>query len=706
MPASAQTSAPPTQAASPSADELKDLISTLENDKARGDFVAKLKVLLQAKQATAKNEPQTADNWLSAFSGELRLAVGRVAAAGAAVDLLEFVHDLREGATSDLIRERTLEALGKIAIILAVAFVASFVVGWSLARPRRAIEERQYATVWVRTIFLLLRAALDVLPIAAFVGAGLLTAGLIHPRRVADLVALALINGWAVTEAVLICSRILLAPNTPNLRLLPMAAETSNYLYIWVARIAYVTLYGYFILEAGLLLGMSREVYAVLVNVLGILIAALLIIFVLQNRDTVAARLRGDPDARQSWAVLRRPIAAVWHLLAIFYVVALYLVLAVRGNAGTIFIVRATVLTAIALGLGWAIDGAVQALAKRGFRLNDDQQQRYPGLQARVNRYTFTVNVVLRALLIVVLGAVVLEAWGLRVFAWVASPMGQKVITAATDIAVILALAMLTWDLVSALIERQLTQPAITGRAISTRAKTLLPLARNVLRLVLIILVTMVVLAEIGVNITPLLAGAGFVGLAVGFGAQKLVQDVITGWFILMEDTISVGDVVDVGGHAGLVERINIRTLALRDGQGAVHVIPFSSVTTVKNQSRDHSYFQLDIRLAYEQPVEPVIAIAREIDAELRADPDLGSLFLGPLEINGIERFEDAAYVLRVRVRTRPTQNGKIGYAFNLRLRQAFERQAIRLPRPVQTVYYARVDGGGEDAGEAAPLPK
>jgi len=282
-----------------------------------------------------------------------------------------------------------------------------------------------------------------------------------------------------------------------------------------------------------------------------------------------------------------------------------------------------------------------------------------------------------RAAIAIAAAAIILEAWGVQVFAWIGSPLGQRVVSSGLNILLIVGLALVTWELVSSLIERRLTATS-TGRSLSTRALTLLPLARTALRLALIIMVAMVVLSELGVNIAPLLAGAGVVGLAVGFGAQKLVQDVITGWFILMEDTIAVGDVVDVESHAGLVERINIRTIQIRDADGAVHTIPFSSVTKVKNLSRDFAYYTLDLRISYEEDTDRVIEILREVAEELRKDAQYGDVILQPLEVDGVIRLEDSAVVIRVKQRTRPLQHARVGNELNRRIKKAFEAEGIQ----------------------------
>ncbi len=682
-----------------SARELETLIQTLENDKTRGDFIQNLKTLRDAQRKVERAEEKaTSDNWLARFSSQLRNAVASVAALGGDIDFKRFGNWLQTAIADPASRRVGVEGLLKILAILGAGILAHIIVAYTFTRPRRVIEGRIYLSILPRLLFALLRLTLDILPLVAGAGVALAVTGFIEPRPATKLIALALINALVACEALMMIARFLLAPRTPNLRVPPLSDETANYLYIWICRIGYVALYGYFALEAALLMGLSKSAYGVLINVLGLVVALLLIVFILQNRETWSSNIRGMDDKDGHWMTFRRPFAAVWHLLAIFYVVALYLVLAMRGNDGTIYIVRGTVLTAIVLLLVWGLDNAVRSLTRRGFTIADDMRARFPGLQSRVNRYTTAITILMRLFIGLLAVATILEAWGVEIFAWVASPLGQKVASAVVSIGVIIALALVTWELVSSLIERQLTN---RGR-ISTRALTLLPLARTALRLILIVLVTMVVLAEIGMNITPLLAGAGVIGLAVGFGAQKLVQDVITGWFILMEDTISVGDNVDLGGgHAGTVERINIRTIQMRDGEGSIHTVPFSAVNAITNKTRDFSFYQTDIGVSFEQDSDRVAEVIKAVTAEMDQDDDFKRLILSPAEIDGVERIDENAVILRVRIRTRVGQQGKVGHEFLRRLKKAFDAEGINLPAPRRTVY---IDGLNIKPGTAPAL--
>ena len=214
---------------------------------------------------------------------------------------------------------------------------------------------------------------------------------------------------------------------------------------------------------------------------------------------------------------------------------------------------------------------------------------------------------------------------------------------------------------------------------------------------VLITLVVMVTLSELGLNIGPLLAGAGVIGLAIGFGAQTLVKDIITGLFILVEDHISVGDVVKVGTHAGTVEKLTLRTIQLRDLGGTVHVIPFSAVTTLENMTKGFSRYVFNVGVAYREDTDHVVDVLRELGEELLQDEQFKPFILEPLEILGVDSFGDNAVNIKARITTVPIKQWSVGREFNRRMKIRFDELGIEIPFPHRTIYF------GEDLSGNAP---
>ena len=231
------------------------------------------------------------------------------------------------------------------------------------------------------------------------------------------------------------------------------------------------------------------------------------------------------------------------------------------------------------------------------------------------------------------------------------------------------------------------------------RTQTLVSIVRYVASLGILLVAAMMVLKEFGVEIGPMLAAAGIVGLAVGFGAQSLVKDVISGFFILLEDQIRVGDVVQIAGKGGLVEKINLKTTILRDLSGNVHYVPNGQIDVVTNMTKEFSRYVFDIGVAYREDVDEVMEVIKEVDEELRNDPAFKDDILEPIEIMGLDQFANSAVIIKARTTTKPIQQWRVGREFNRRLKKKFDERKIEIPFPHVTLYMGR-----DKQGQSPPL--
>lgn len=229
------------------------------------------------------------------------------------------------------------------------------------------------------------------------------------------------------------------------------------------------------------------------------------------------------------------------------------------------------------------------------------------------------------------------------------------------------------------------------------RTNTLTGIIKASLRVVIIGIGIMTLLGILGIEIGPVLAAAGVIGLAVGFGAQKLVEDVISGFFILLEDQIRVGDVVNIAGVGGLVEKVDLRMIVLRDLSGNVHFVRNSKIDVVTNMTKDFSFYVFDIGVAYRENVDEVISVVRKVDESLRQDPAFNSDILEPIEILGLDKFGDSAVIIKARTKTLPIKQWAVGREFNRRLKMAFDERNIEIPFPHVTLYM------GQDKTGASP---
>jgi moderate conductance mechanosensitive channel len=214
------------------------------------------------------------------------------------------------------------------------------------------------------------------------------------------------------------------------------------------------------------------------------------------------------------------------------------------------------------------------------------------------------------------------------------------------------------------------------------RARTLGSLIRNVAAAVIVGIATLMILRELRIDIAPVLAGAGILGLAVGFGAQTLVRDIISGFFLILEDQVRVGDVAAINGTGGLVEAINLRTIVLRDSEGTVHVFPNGAINTLANRSKEFSFYVIDLGISYREDPDRVTAVLREVGGEMQKDDKYGALILAPLEVFGVNAFADWSVQIQLRIKTVPMKQWEVGRELRRRILKAFEEHGIEIPAP------------------------
>jgi len=537
---------------------------------------------------------------------------------------------------------------------------------------------------WLRRVpFGVAALALDLLPMLAVLATGYVLIGsalgqLPTPR----LVILAALNAYVIYRLVNGVVRMLAAPQDRRLRLLPVGDDMAAYICRWARRAAAVGIFGYATVEAGLLFGLYRLAHGALVKLILMVLAGFVGIIILQQRQTVAARIRPPEEAEGMAARLRRVIAPVWHVVAVTYVAALWVVLALEVPDGFSRLLRLSLATAGVLALARVVLIVALGALHRLLRQADDATVQRAGAAGRLVAYQPMLRAVLRMVIgsATVLG--LLEVWGLPVLSWLLqAELGGRLLRTLASIAFTIALAVGVWEGLNLAIDRHLARLAASAQAArSARLRTLLPMFRSALMVAICVLVALIVLSEIGLNIAPLLAGAGVLGVAIGFGSQRLVQDVITGLFLLLENTMQVGDVVTLGGMSGTVENLSIRTIRLRALDGSMHIVPFSAVSTVTNMTRDFGYAVVDVSLGLNEDPERIGDVLRDVAAAMRREDKWMAAISADLEVMGIDRFIDNALVLRTRIRTTPGQRWAVGRELNRRIKQRFDELAIQSP--------------------------
>jgi small conductance mechanosensitive channel len=279
--------------------------------------------------------------------------------------------------------------------------------------------------------------------------------------------------------------------------------------------------------------------------------------------------------------------------------------------------------------------------------------------------------------------------WGVPITAIIGSKAGSFIILRAMAIIITIGAVIIVVEISNSLSDYLLKEKNRDEekKPVTQKTKTLIPILRTSIKIAAGFVGGIIILDRLGVNTTPILAGAGIVGLAVGFGAQTLVKDVINGLFIIFEESIRVGDYADLGNNGGIVEAVGLRTVKLRDVHGNFHVVPNSSIDRVTNMSKEFSRSVIDVGVAYREDVDQVIDILREVGEGLLSDSEYGKSILEPMEVMGLQSFEDSAVVIRVRFTTEPLKQWGLRREFNRRVKRVFDERGIEIPFPHRTIY-------------------
>ncbi|MFG6159488.1 mechanosensitive ion channel domain-containing protein [Halomonas sp. 1390] len=437
---------------------------------------------------------------------------------------------------------------------------------------------------------------------------------------------------------------------------------------------------------------------SILSNMLAAMISAR---FIVRFKRPIQHLIRNRPYGlrrdRGGIGEVMRLVGGLWHVPAMLLVGGSLLAIFVTvGDVGTAL--ARSIISASLLVLTLVVTGLIRRHGQRR-----SEQRRLSDYRRRLERFGYALSHVVAWIAFAELS---LQVWGASLIG-----IGQQGVAsvrigqALLSIGFTLLLAWLTWIFADTAIQRALTSPArARGRRVNlARAQTITPMIRNIIFATIVIIAAIVGLANLGVNVTPLLAGAGVIGLAVGFGAQTLVQDLITGIFILIEDSLAVDDFVKINGHMGTVEGLTLRTVRLRDLDGIVHIITFSRIESIHNMSRQFGIALMRIRIPYDMKIDDATTLIQETAQQLRKDPMMRHHIWSPLEMQGIDSFQDGCAILRMRFRTAPEMQWDVARAYNLLLKQRMEAQAIDLGVPRLSVSMegqggGRLDGTGEGA--------
>jgi small-conductance mechanosensitive channel len=556
------------------------------------------------------------------------------------------------------------------------------------AEPERHQRRLSLARTWqslVRLPFVVGRLALELLPVLVFVGVAIALLGTgIGEIATTRLVILAVVNAYALSRGLICLVRALAGP----FGLFRVRAETAAYIEIWARRIVTVGISGIAFANVALLLGLHRAGYTAVLHLVMLIVHLFVVVIILQCRRQIAEAIRAPAGREGIAARVRDRVAGLWHYLAIAVVLALWAVWALNIRNGYALLLQyfiGTIAVALITRLATIV---VLSLIDRGFSIRPDILQRFPGLETRANRYLPLLRKILAAVIAFIGFVALLEVWGVDAIVWFyGGQIGSRLVSAVATISIAALAAAAIWEASNALMDRQVNGLSRDGHyARAARLRTFQPMLRTALLCVIVTVVGLTALSEIGVNVAPLLAGAGIVGIAIGFGSQKLVQDLITGLFLLLENTVQVGDNVTVSGLSGTVENVSIRTIRLRAADGSVHIVPFSAVTTITNASRGAGNAAVSVNVSYKEDTDRAGQILKDIVAEMRREPEYRQAIRGDLELWGVDKVDGSMASIVGQIRCTDSGRWPVQREFNRRMKRRFQECGIEIALAGQTI--------------------
>jgi small conductance mechanosensitive channel len=704
--AHAQTLVPEAEAVSAEA-SIDELVRILQNDEARAILIERL------QQTAGEGEVQDAAEAEPNLSLARQLSQYTQAAAESTgttfVSLGRVFRDIHRGLTNTEGAEvRVFLDLAANLVLVGTAMFGSLlllrlVVVW----VERQIGQRVGGRNWpMRMAGAVAAMLIDGLSVVLAWGAGYLVALFFLAPGAARIepAHLLLLNAFLLVELTKAVARFILSPRFGALRLISVTDDNARYWSFWLARI--IALIGYtFLLVSPLVAANLDRGLASAVEVVVMATAVVIgIIVVLQNKDNVrlwlaelAARRNND-----GYGQLLLLVGRYWHVVAIVYLLSLLIVWFANPNRALPFMLGATAQSLVAILVGTLVFKFIARFVSRDLHMPGEIKDRLPLLETRLQSFVPTVLRVVRWLIVAGVVLAVLQAWRLFNFVgWISSDDGQTIAGSAFSAMLIVAVAFGVHVAVSSWIEYRLNPDF--GTVPSAREKTLLGLFKNAFTIALVVFGLMLALGQIGVNIAPLLAGAGVIGLAIGFGAQKLVEDIINGVFIQLENIMNEGDVVAVGDKSGVVEKLTIRSVTIRDLGGTVHLIPFSSVAQVSNMVRGFSFHVAEIGVAYESDIDAVKAAMKEA-FDLLMQTEHKDEILDELDMQGVIAFADSAITVRARIKTLPGKHWGTGRTYSEILKRVFDERGIEIPYPHVT-YVAAPERKAADTNLPLPIP-
>ena len=680
---------------------IRDVLSGLSDGQARELLLQELDGKVAAREAELA---AAAERGLRELLGEWALALGQgwVAAVrdtatipGSAAAMFENFESRRGDAS--------LWRLGGTLLLCLLAGVAAAVGARRLTiRPEGRLDDRPATSLWSQIGIITGRFVIQGVRLFAFVVAAFVVDAMVNRPVPADsTVVRYLVGSVGWTWFAIMAARFVLSPTRPRLRLCSVDDRTAWFL---TRRIGLI--FGWSAFAAGIFRLAWEYEWPYGLGSLGFWISVVfhgvMALTIWQARAGITRMVQGHGDGGPAW----NRFASVWPKIAIGLVLLQWLVVelvAATGNIKSLSVAALNLSLAVLLALP-LFELMIRALVEAIWPDDPDEESSLRAAHAETQLGLMRCGRTITGMLLVL---VLARVWGLNLRDLASQGVGAQLAGALLEIFLIGIVAYGCWELLRIMADRQIAIERATlgldddaeqaegeGGQGGTRLGTIMPLVRGTGQVIIVVLAVLAVLGQIGVNVTPLLAGAGIVGVAVGFGAQTLVRDIISGVFFLIDDAFRKGEYIDIGTVTGTVEGISIRSMKLRHHNGPLHTITFGEIGHLTNFSRDWVMMKLPLRVTYDTDVERLRKLIKKLGQDLLQDPELGPKFLQPLKSQGVIQMEDSAMIVRVKFMTRPGDQWGLRTKVFAHIRELFEREGIKFAHREVTVRIADQDPG------------
>lgn len=606
---------------------------------------------------------------------------------------------------------------------LLFQLIGLLVAGWIAERLAKGLLEKKLSqplevpSLGKKFDLACLGAALGIVELGAFAaGAFLFVAITSQQAPAAQMLWQELIWCVVLIKLVLLAVRQVAAPGKAGARLVSVSDNVANQAWAWALILSSVLILPRPLVEIASDFGADADTVLLLRVIFTGTFFILMVALVIRLRHYGAALIAGEDSEAGS---IRQALARIWWMLTIVYLSLIWLMsigkIAATGESALVpgigSLVLFVMIPYLDTGLKWLItryfedkpeetapadasDDAEPAVADMPTAVAEEQNA---GLEETTNEikpgYIATTLRYARVLMVLALLMIFTRLWNINIVAIAGQLFGGRFASALFDISLTVLLAWALWGVIRISIERKLvsekgpegdSEEAEAGGLGGTRVETILPLIRIFIKITLIVMTVMVCLSALGVNIGPLIAGAGVVGIAIGFGAQTLVRDIVSGFFYLLDDAFRIGEYVVIDQIRGTVEKISVRSFQLRHHNGPVHTIPYGEIRTLTNWSRDWAIMKFELRIPFETDIDMVRKIIKKIGIDMMEDPVFGPLMLQPVKSQGVNRMDDSALIIRCKFTAIPGQQYLIRREAFTRIQRVFEEKGIQFaPRRV-----------------------